>query len=163
MRVRHRWEGTSEKLIIRVEVWSGFPLRARTCLYVNDVLAAADNSAFSMTRLIGESDDDDGRRDVVVTIRGNGWSSAENLITVTHDGQPVAMRVVQTRWFTALSPWVKLPSIILVVSLSQFTEELVGNRWIEFPILVLCMAGVLVADAVAVYPSNYRDDSGLTP
>lgn len=48
--------------------------------------------------------------------------------------------------------------MILVVSLSQFTEELVGNRWIEHSILVLCMAAALIADAVAVYPSNPQHD-----
>ena len=157
MRIRHVWEGESGNVTIRVEQWRAF-FRARTCLFVNGALAVANDSSPSMVRLVGKSNDKDG--EVVATVRSDGWSSADNLCTVTHDGRGIAMCVVQTRWLSAQPGWLKGLLVLGFVLLAIFGGDLTDNRWIEYSTFVACLVALFVADAVPVYPSKRQGPAG---
>ncbi len=159
MRIRHIWEGESGNVTIRVEQWRAF-FRARTCLFVNGALAVANDSSLSMVRLVGESNDKDGLRDVVATVRSDGWSSADNLVTVTHDGRGIAMRVVQTRWLSAQPGWLRGLFVLGFALLAIFGGDLTDNRWIEYSTFAACLVALFVADAAPVYPSKRQGSAG---
>lgn len=157
MRIRHVWEGADGAVPIRVEQWRAFPFRSRTRLLVHgELVAFADTGFFRtmMVRVVGESGDADGRVEVVAMVRGEAGFDAEGLCTVSCNGRKVVMHVVQTRWFSAQSAWLKLLMLLAYVVSATYVEELTGYQWLEYTMLALIVGAINAADAVPVYPTK---------
>lgn len=156
-RIRHIWEGTARGAPIRIEQRRAFPFRARTGLLVRGELVASADTGFLATmkvRLVGEYDDAEGRVEVVAMVRGDEGFNAENLCTLTCNDRKVVMHVVQTRWLSAQSGWLKLLVFLTYLVVDSYVDKIVGYKWVEFVPLALFVCAILIADAVPAFPAS---------